>query len=1139
MSIPAHPVVLLTEAIKVVFAPVFAAPAVVVPTTSLLGRSLAAVDPVALAAEVADLEADAARTAAARTHDDFCDALQAWGRDLVDLAELVLAPALPVAAAGEELLEVLVIGMLRQQYPRLAAVLDAAGVFDDDPLLGSRFDWAKLRDFVLNTPDLVDEAFWDEMFGDNLIDLDVTGRMPALLVALLLVAPQTIAALGRGDRRIAGLDPPPVPPGASPQWQQLRDRSDGWVAITHPVVTRDGALHRAPITDLAAGFTPEQALSVLIRSQRRPFGARPVTDFEIWLHPSVDVDAIDVPVSSGFVARLEPGVRAGFGYDGDTGQWNAAVVPRPGSPVPIDTNEATFSIEKDVTGAPDVIIGPPDDTRLIVRDLGARLHLRQVGEPSVELVLRAKGFGVVLTNRWFRSLGESLSTLREGVRLDADIEARVSEAGGLSVAVDGALEFRKMSGKSLKLKAFSLTIHSYVVRIVLRADQDDLDVRAEVRPHWSATLGPATLVMDGAGGWLGWWADQPGDTKHCVGLLPPTGVGFQLQLYGVTAGGFLDFTRGPTERYGGVVHVAIPALRGVTITAFGLHELAGAPTDDQRDRTFIVVMGTTFRPGLAFGPGIIWFGAGGLFGHDRRADTDALRERLTSGAVGNLLFADDPVRNAPLLLGDLRAIFPPKAGVHVFGLTVQLGWVPLFDDYFVRLALGLIFEFDGGLSKVIVLGSVRIRPPKLEKVLDIQVDAIGVIDLGRETVEIDITIRRGLALGVFKITGDGGLRASWGAQKYLAATLGGFHPDFNPAPAVFPSLRRVLLTFYKEDLPGPIDELSASGYLAVTTNTLQAGLELKAAIKSGNWKIEGTIGGDALIRMPFFFDISLHGGVHVKYRGRNLIGVSFKGGISGPSPITLRGEVCVSLLLFDACWGDSIELGGGGDLAAAAFTSLVPVLAGELQVASNLMVTTPEDDLVALTRRETSGRVVLSPLGAPTWTQNRMPLGFPIETFESGALDDAQQLEVVASRPSVSFRDLFSPGSFVDLSEAEAMALPAFEEHSSGLVVTAESTSAAAVTIAVEVEEIRLPERRRRTPLFDIPEFVLERTQATSTPTTLPPRPGRFAVATPAFEVVTPAGTTQATGLGAVHARLRSRSPGVAVRHPADVVVAI
>ena len=95
-----------------------------------------------------------------------------------------------------------------------------------------------------------------------------------------------------------------------------------------------------------------------------------------------------------------------------------------------------------------------------------------------------------------------------------------------------------------------------------------------------------------------------------------------------------------------------------TATAFGIHELTGVPTDVDRDRSFVLVVGTSFRPGIPLGYGIRIIGIGGIIGIDRRADTDALRERLTSGAVGNILFAEDPVRNAPILLGDLAALFP-------------------------------------------------------------------------------------------------------------------------------------------------------------------------------------------------------------------------------------------------------------------------------------------------------------------------------------------------------------------------------------------------------------------------------------------------------------------------------------------------
>lgn len=1125
-----NPIVAATDVIVGALVPVALAAE---PEATLLALALANVDPVALATEITELEADAALTLTATSHDEFCDALKAWGRDLTDIAELLLASVVSTTRPSRDLLQSLVIELVTWKFPRLAALLSAAGVFDHDVGLGPVFDWAALRDFLVSTPDLVSEAFWDELLAGTPLD-DVAGRTPAVVLALLLVAPDTIAALGRGGLHVAGLPAPPAPPGASAEWAELRARTGDWLAVTHPVVTVDGRLRRAPLTELASGFQPEQAVTLALRSRRRPVDGRTVTDFEAWVHPQDDVARLELDVAAGFVAALEPGVRVGFGHDGDTGTWNAAIEPRPGSP---DADTAVISVDKrdvvDGVERPDVVIGPPDHTQLIVRDLGARLTLRAEGEPSVELVVRAEGVGLVFTNKWFRALGVTGG----GLRIDADLEARLSEIGGLSLAADGVLEIRRPWGRSKSLAGFTLTIHSYVVRLAVRADGDGLNARVELRPHWSLTRDAATFVMDGAGGWLGWWADAEGDDKHCIGLLAPTGIGFQWKRGGFAAGGFFEYVGGPSERWGGLAWLKVEAW-GVSITAFGVHELAGAVTDAQRPRTFVVVLGATFSPGVAIGPGLIWFGAGGVYAHDRRADIEALRGRLASGAISNVLFADDPVRNAPVILGDLRVLFPPQPGTHILGLTVQAGWVPLLDDYFVRVALGVLLEFRDGLRKVVILGTLRIRPPKLEKVLDIEIDAVGVIDIDRQTLEIDATIRRGLALGVFKLTGDGGVRAKIGTGGHLAATIGGFHPDYDPAPAVFPSLRRVKFTFYKEDLPGPIDELSASGYLAVTSTTLQAGLELKAAIKSGNWRIVGTIGGDALIRLPFDFDVSLHGGVHVTYRGRNLIGVSFKGGISGPSPIVLRGEVCVSLLLFDACWGDSIELGFGDNIRPPAFETLVPMLGEELARPDNLHVATPDDGLVIGSGREGGARPVLTPLGAPVWTQHRVPLALAVETFESGSLDAPQRLEVVASRPTSPVHDLFSPGSFVELTDAEAMALPAFEQHQSGISISVEPSRSAPVVTSVQVEEIRLPARRRLVDLGNIPIHVLEQAAAVDTPPTLPTRPGRFTVSGGRFDVVDGAGDVTA-GLSAVQATVAARAGAASVRHPTDELVVL
>ena len=129
-------------------------------------------------------------------------------------------------------------------------MLSLAGAIVEDPGLGSRFDWEALRDFMLVTPELVDETFWDDLFGTA--DMDTTGRMPALLAALLIVAPKTVSALNAGDLRIAPLQPPPTPADASPQWASLRANSTGWVPITFPLRTEDERLADLPTSPICA-----------------------------------------------------------------------------------------------------------------------------------------------------------------------------------------------------------------------------------------------------------------------------------------------------------------------------------------------------------------------------------------------------------------------------------------------------------------------------------------------------------------------------------------------------------------------------------------------------------------------------------------------------------------------------------------------------------------------------------------------------------------------------------------------------------------------------------------------------------------------------------------------------------------------
>lgn len=1083
---------------------------------------------------VTRLAANAVSIFEARSHDEFCDAMRQWGQSLIDLAALVLAPLAAAGVVGAELVMPFAVNLLRKKFPRIVAVLSLAGVIVDHPTQGARIDWEALRDFLVDPTALIGEKFWDDLYADQASES--TGRMPAILLALLLLAPDTVMALRRGTIRIATLEPPPVDDGAAKAWRLLRARSSGWVPITFPLRAQsDGRLVLANPVDLRGGFSPEVAISLLIRSRRRIAGGRNITDFEMWIQPSRDANFHEIGSGSGLAVRLEPGVRTGFGYDGALRTWNAAVRARAGPPF----NEATLSIgHEGASGAPDLIFGPPYDTRIVAQDIGATVRMREQGEPSIEVVGKVKGFGIVLTNRWFRSLGETNDSLREGLRFDLDLEMRVSEGSGFNFGADGGLAFRWNCDKRIDLNVLQLRIHSIAFSLPIRASKEHFDMRAEIRPHWSATIGPVTVVVDGAGGWVGWWADMPGSDKQCVGLLPPTGAGLQLDLRAITVGGFLDFTGDANDRYAGVVTVMLKGPgRGsaLSVTGFGIHELTGSASAVNRSRSMIVVLGATFSPGIQLGWGISIVGVGGIVGINRRADTDALRERLTAGAIGNILFADDPIRNAPALLGDLDAIFPAQAGVHVVGITCQLAWLDLLGDALVRVAVGIIIELPGP-SKVIVLGSARIKVPRFESLLDLEIDVAGVADLVRHTFELDATIRRGGLFKIFQVTGDAAIRASWGEPSYLMATLGGFHPNFHPEPATFPDLAPILFTIDRSLLPDAIS-LSGDGYLALTTNTIQFGVEFTAAVHAGNWNIQGKIGGDALIERPFFFDVSLYGSVGVRWKSHTLAGVTFNGGLSGPSPLVLRGEVCIELLLCDVCWGDSWELNNSDMPAPPVVASLVPVLAMEMESIANLSTADGADSLVHIVKRDIGDRVVVSPLGTLAWVQRRIPLGLPVTTFEGGRLATPQRLMVQVSVSSIPILDWFSPGTYVELSDAEEMALPAFERHQSGFAVSLEELRSPATTTSVGITEIRLPLPPRIGGAVIVPQVVLVGMAGRSSAVSFPPSRPRFAVDDDRFSVVESSGAVAVDGLTAVRAHTLATARGMLVQHSTDQLI--
>ncbi len=326
---------------------------------------------------------------------------------------------------------------------------------------------------------------------------------------------------------------------------------------------------------------------------------------------------------------------------------------------------------------------------------------------------------------------------------------------------------------------------------------------------------------------------------------------------------------------------------------------------------------------------------------------------------------------------------------------------------------------------------------------------------------------------VFKVTGDAAFRSSWGDRPYVMLAIGGFHPDFNPEPAVFPEMTRVALTLQQ---PNSILFLRGEAYVAITTNTLQFGGRIEAGIHKGSFNAVGFISLDALIQfIPFHFEVDFAAGFEVRWNELSLAGVKIKGTISGPGPITVTGKFCIEILFWDICWSDSFTIGSSLQAAVAAVASTAQALQAELAEPDNLSAVGGDDPHVAQVRRGTPTGAVVSPLGAVAWTQHRVPFGVPLDRFDGQPLSTPQSLAVTASVPgAVRVQDWFSPGSFAELTQAEALTRPSFERLDAGVVIGFADDRSAGLDHPFTVIEIRLPEPPRVGVVFTFPAVTLD-----------------------------------------------------------------
>jgi len=567
-------------------------------------------------------------------------------------------------------------------------------------------------------------------------------------------------------------------------------------------------------------------------------------------------------------------------------------------------------------------------------------------------------------------------------------------------------------------------------------------------------LGPVAFVVEGLGIALD-LVLAPGNAGPLgldVGLKPPTGLGLAIDAGPVQGGGFIDHDPA-TGRYFGAFAVR---LGEVAVTAICLLDtrLPGG----QRGFSLLIMLSARF-PDIELGFGIALTGVGGLVAVNRRINVDALRERFATGTVGRILAPEDPVRNVAALLPELAAIFPPAEGVFVVGPTLQLTWADL-----VALDIGVFLELPGP-TKVVLLGVARAvvtAPGASGPLLQLRCDVIGVLDLARQTLTIDAVLVDSKLLEVFTVAGGVAVRASWGAEAYFLFSVGGVHPDFDPAPAVLPpTLTRLAMARGTPDDPL---YLRFEGYFAITSNSLQFGAAVEVVAKLDPLTVRGFLSLDVLIRFkPFFFQVDFTASLKVQFRGHTLAGVKVTGTISGPGPVTFSGKACIEILFFDICASATFTIGSDAPAVVAAVASAVAELAAALRAPDSLRAE-GTDAQVTLGQLPAA---VLPPVGL-VWSQGRAPLGLLIERFEGNPLARPETVtaSAVPGGPAVGGPELdfFAPGGFADLSDGEALNRRGFERLQAGVRLGGAGGASDPIVHPVTVKEVRLPAPPRPPP---------------------------------------------------------------------------
>jgi hypothetical protein len=511
---------------------------------------------------------------------------------------------------------------------------------------------------------------------------------------------------------------------------------------------------------------------------------------------------------------------------------------------------------------------------------------------------------------------------------------------------------------------------------------------------------------------------------------PPKGAGLAIDTGLVRGGGYLFFDPDKGE-YAGVAQLSIADL--VTVTAVGLITTK-MPDGSTGFSLLIIISADDLNIQLGFG--FTLDGVGGLLGLNRAVLLDVLRDGVRTGAVNSIMFPHDVIANAPRIISDLKAVFPPQEGTFLIGPMAKFGWG---TPSLISLSLGIIVEIPPG--NIAILGVLAIILPDADTALiQIQVDFVGTLDFNEKLLAFDAGLFDSHIL-FMTLQGDMAVRLKWGDNAGFLLSVGGFHPAFTPPSGLdLPTMKRLQISI----LDTAVAKINVDSYFAVTSNTVQFGAHATLFFGVDGCNINGEVGFDVLFQFsPFYFDALVTGSLSLQVAGFDLLSISLRLDLSGPTPWRAKGSGSISILFFsvsvdfDITWGDSKD-------TSLPPIDVLPIFLAEASKQTNWKALPPaSSNLLVSLRPLDPSLLVLHPLGALTLSQRALPLALKLDKVGNQQPDDVNQVDITAATsngtqmPLSTATEQFALGQFQDLSDAEKLSRPSYQELKGGVTIGA------------------------------------------------------------------------------------------------------